>query len=134
MKKVGSRKAEGGKKRRLRVALCAVITVDGKLDTTDPLPLVLRDFLTLKDGDRLVEDPDQFHALLAARQVNDLYLLVRPRIDGRGTAPTLSGPFTPEFFPRSISCRLRRMKVVDGECFLHYTVARGRKTDASTHG
>ena len=73
-----------------------------------------------------MDDPDQFRALLEAGQVDDLYLLVRPRIDGRGAAPTLSGPFTPEFFPRSISCRLRRMEVVDGECLLHYTVARGK--------
>ena len=119
-------KAAGGKRRRRpRVALCAAITVDGKLDTTDPLPPALRDFLTLKDGDQLVDDPGQFRALLEAGQVNDLYLLVRPRIDGRRDAPTLSGPFTPEFFPRSISCRLRRMEVVDGECLLHYTVAPG---------
>ena len=123
-------KSEDGKRRRPRVALCAAITVDGKLDLVDPPP-AWRAFVTLKDGDRLVDDPDQFRALLEAGQVNDLYLLVRPRIDGLGDAPTLSGPFTPEFFPRSIACRLRRMEVVDGECFLHYTVARAGKTDAS---
>ncbi len=125
-------KAAGGKRRRPRVALCAVITFDGKLDTPGPLPPALRAFATLKDGDRLVDDPGQFHALLAAGQVHDLYLLVRPRVDGRRAAPTLSGPFTPEFFPRSIACRLRRMEAVDGECLLHYTVAHTRKTDAST--
>ncbi len=119
------------RRRRPRVALCAAITVDGKLDATDPLPPALRDFAALQDGDRLVDDPDQFRALLDAGQVNDLYLLVHPRIDGRRSAPTLSGPFTPEFFPRSMACRLRRMEIVDGGCLLHYTIRRAGKTDAS---
>ena len=63
-----------------------------------------------------------FPALLDAGLADDLLLLVRPRVDGHSAAPTLSGPPTPEFFPRSISCRLRRMEVVGSECLLHYTV------------
>ena len=152
------------RKRRPRVALCAAITSDGKLDARAPLPPALLDALTLADGDRFVADtavaanvaiiastarakpadrvralqndprvrrvlclggPRLFRALLDAGLVNDFYLLVRPRVDGRRAAPTLSGAPTPAWFPRSISCRLRRMEVVDGDCFLHYTVARG---------
>ena len=123
--------AKRTRRRRPRVALCAAITFDGKLDTSAPLPPTFHDFLASEDGDQLVDDPDRFRALFDAGRVDDVYLLVRPRVDGRRDAPTLSGPFTPEFFPRSISCRLRRMEVVSGECLLHYTVIRGGKNDAS---
>lgn len=66
--------------------------------------------------------PKLFRALLDAGLVDELRLLVRPRVDGRRGADTLSGPPTPEWFPHSISCRLRRMEVHGGDCFLHYTV------------
>lgn len=71
--------------------------------------------------------PDLFRALLDAGRVNDLCVLVRPRVDARRDAPTVGGPFTPEFFPSSMPCRLRRMEVLGGECFLHYTVAHRRR-------
>ena len=151
--------------------LCAAVTFDGKLDTSDPLPPALLDFLAPAEGDvRLIDEswmhktspgweqpvrildfdclenltasralgghgfaftvrrwlclggPKLFRALLDAGLVNDLCLLVRPRVDGRRGADTLSGPPTPEWFPRSISCRLRRMEVHGGGCLLHYTV------------
>ena len=68
--------------------------------------------------------PRLFRALLDAGLVEDFCLLVRPHVDGRRAAATLSGPPTPEWFPHSISCRLRRMEVRGDDCFLHYTVAR----------
>ena len=71
-----------------------------------------------------------FHALLQTRLVNELFLVIRPRIDGRRDSPTLSGPPTPEFFPRSLACRLLRMETRDGECLLHYRVLRRRPKTA----
>ena len=75
--------------------------------------------------------PKLFRALLEASLVDDLCLLVRPRINGRRRADTLSGPPTPGWFPRSISCRLRRMEVFGGDCFLHYMVVRRAKGQPS---
>ena len=159
--------------RRPRVALCAALTWDGKLDAAGPPPRALLDFLRPAAGDaRLIDEslarqtspdwaqpvkildldcladlagsralepafdaytvrrwlclggPRLFRALLDAGRVNGLYLLLRPRVDARRDAPTLSGTPTPAFFPQSVACRLRRMEVVGGECLLHYTIPR----------
>ena len=106
-----------GRKRRLPVILHATITLDGKLAADAPLQTVRgRQIETL--------DPAQCRALLVNGAVNEIYLIVRPRIDGRRDASTLSGLPTPEFFPRSLACRLLRMETRDGECLLHYRVPR----------
>ena len=68
-----------------------------------------------------------FRALLDRAQVDELCLCVRPRIDGRRGAATLSGPGG-GFFPASVACRLVRMEVRGGECFLHYRVRRNGRT------
>ena len=65
-----------------------------------------------------------FRALLVAGWVDELHLVVSPRIDGRRHAPTLSGPPGAEFFPASVACRLQRMEVRGNQCFLRYQVAR----------
>ncbi len=88
-------------------------------------PVILRAAITL-DG-KLADDaldPGQLRALLTGGQVDEIHLTVRPRIDGRRDSPTLSGPPTPEFFPRSLACRLLGMETLDGECFLRYRVLR----------
>ena len=96
------------------VILRAAITLDGKL--AGPSPQTVR-------GARVDPlDAGQLRALLTSGEVDEIHLTVRPRIDGRRDAPTLSGPPTPEFFPRSLSCRLLRLETRDGECLLHYRV------------
>ena len=75
------------------------------------------------DGSFCGGGPRLFRALLDARLVDDLRLLVRPRIDGRRGAATLSG-VPGEFFPASIHLRLLKMEVRGGECLLHYRVRR----------
>ncbi len=97
--------------------LRAAITLDGKLDETTPLQ-------TVRGTQVDPLDVDQSRALLAAGLVDQIHLTIRPRIDGRRDAPTLSGPPTPDFFPRSLACRLLRTETRDGECFLHYRVLR----------
>ena len=100
--------------------LCAAITLDGKLaDST----------LQLLEGESTkTVDASEAGALLAAGTVRELRLTVQPRIDGRRDSPTLSGPPTPEFFPRSLACRLLRMETRGGECLLHYRVLRRART------
>lgn len=68
-----------------------------------------------------------FRALLEAGRVDDLRLIVRPKIDGRRGSAALSGAGG-EFFPASAACRLVRMEVSGDGCFLHYRVRRDRPT------
>ena len=67
-----------------------------------------------------------FRALLDTGAVSDLHVAVRPRIDGRRDAPTLSGPPGAEFFPASVACRLLKVEMRGGECLLRYQVRRVR--------
>ncbi len=67
--------------------------------------------------------PGLFRALFDAKLVHEIYLTVRPRIDGRRGAATLSG-VSGEFFPASVRCRLLQMEVRTDECLLRYRVLR----------
>ena len=100
--------------------LCAAITLDGRLADSA---------LQLLEGEssRTV-DAQEARALLVAGAVRELRLTIQPRIDGRRDAPTLTGPPTPEFFLRSLACRLLRMETRGGECLLHYRVLRRART------
>lgn len=64
-----------------------------------------------------------FRALLETGSVDELFLWVHPRIDGRRGAATLSG-VSGAFFPASVACRLVKMEVAGDECFLRYRVRR----------
>ena len=100
--------------------LCAALTLDGKL--AEPA-------LQLLEGESSkTVDAREAGVLLLAGDVRELRLTVRPRVDGRRDSPTLSGPPTPEFFPRSLACRLLRMETRGGECLLHYRVLRRART------
>lgn len=105
------------RRRQPRLILRAAITLDGRLDGGAPVEAVRGTVIEPLDMDRA-------RALLVAREVGEIHLIVRPRIDGRRDSPTLSGAVTPEFFPQSLACRLLRMETRDGECFLHYRVLR----------
>ncbi len=129
------------------LTLCAVITADGKLDaSTRPedfprqpgdvlFELAAREdpaarlrALRARDGTRRVicfGGPQVFRRLLDARLVAEILLLVRPTIDGRRGAATLSGP-PDKFFPAAVRCRLLKLEVRGQECFLHYRVLRSR--------
>ena len=134
-----------------RVVLCAALTVDGKLDTPPPDPAWRDDPATVvlaedamagdagwdavlrrmrrEDGVRRVVclgGAERFRALLDAGAVHELHLLVRPRVDGRRDAPTLSGPPGAAFFPASVACRLLKAEMHEGECLLRYRVKRAR--------
>ena len=100
--------------------LCAALTLDGRL--ADPA-------LQLLDGESSQTiDAREARALLAAGAVRELHLTVRPQVDGRHDAPTLTGPPTPEFFPQSLACRLLHMETHGGECLLRYRVLRRART------
>ena len=76
--------------------------------------------------------PGLFRALLDAKLVHEIHLTVRPGIDGRHGAATLSG-VRADFFPASVRCRLLQMEVHAGECLLRYRVLRaGTKRPALT--
>jgi 5-amino-6-(5-phosphoribosylamino)uracil reductase len=64
-----------------------------------------------------------FRALLAAGLVDELHVTLCPRVFGGIRAPTLTG-LAGDFLPKSVPLSLRKMDVVDGECFLLYRVGR----------
>jgi 5-amino-6-(5-phosphoribosylamino)uracil reductase len=65
--------------------------------------------------------PRLFRALLEHGLIDQLNLTVAPFLFGGATAPTLTG-FGREFFPASIHCTLRDMRVIGDECFLTYRI------------
>ena len=64
-----------------------------------------------------------FRALLAAGLVDELCVTLCPRIFGGIQAPTVTGK-AGDFLPKSIPLSLRKMNVMDGECFLEYRIER----------
>ena len=62
-----------------------------------------------------------FRALLAAGLVDELHVTLCPRIFGGAKAPTLTG-VPGAFLPPSVPLSLKKMEVIDGECFLRYRV------------
>ena len=60
-----------------------------------------------------------FRALLAAGLMDELHVTLCPRIFGGAKAPTLTG-VAGAFLPASVPLTLRKMEVIDGECFLRY--------------
>lgn len=119
-------------KRGTRRVLCAALTADGKLDESVDPTLRLRGWSAPGAVPPIFcsGGPTEFRRLLAEDQVDELWLLLRPTIDGRRTAPTLSGvPAT--FFPASISCRLLKMEVQGNECLLRYRVLRTKANSSA---
>ena len=103
--------------------LRAAISLDGKLNG-ESLPQRIHG----AEVDSL--SPEQCRVLLISGKVDEIHLIVRPHINGHRDASTLSGPPTPEFFPRSLACRLLRMETQDGECVLHYRMLRRTRSAA----
>jgi riboflavin-specific deaminase-like protein len=64
-----------------------------------------------------------FRSLLAEGLIDELHLTVTPRVFGGSKAPTLTG-LAGDYLARSTRLRMRECEVVEGECFLRYTVAR----------
>jgi len=64
-----------------------------------------------------------FRALLTAKLIDEIHLTLSPHIFGGRGAPTLTG-IDGDFLPHSVELRQRSMEVIDGECFLRFTVAR----------
>ena len=91
--------------KRPKLTVSATITVDGKLDSG--------------------ADPAELRRWFEEGLVGEIYLTVRPKIDGRRCAATLAGG-PGKFFPASVRCRLLKMEVRGDECLLHYRVLRTR--------
>lgn len=64
-----------------------------------------------------------FRALLTAGLLDELHVTLCPRIFGGEKAPTLTG-IAGAFLPASIPLELKRMEVIEGECFLRYRVGK----------
>ncbi len=138
-------------KTRPDVTVCAAITADGKLAAAGATP---EDFAP-QPGDVLLtlnahEDPAErlrglrarssvgrvvclggpasFRRLFDDNLVAEIWLLVRPTIDGRRGAATLSG-VPGGFFPASIRCRLLKMEARGDECLLRYRVLRTKPSE-----
>ena len=125
--------------------LCVHITADGKLDpSTRPedfpwqpgdvsFELTSREDPTERSRELWARagtqrviccgGPQVFRRLLNDRLVAEIILLVRPKIDGRRGAATLSGG-PGDFFPKAVRCRLLKMEVRGHECLLRYRVLR----------
>lgn len=67
--------------------------------------------------------PILFKSLIVADLVDELHVTFCPRIFGGEQAATLTG-VAAEFLPESTRLTLRKMEVIDGECFLQYRVLR----------
>ncbi|MDB6155019.1 MAG: ribD2 [Chthoniobacteraceae bacterium] len=67
--------------------------------------------------------PVLFKSLLVADLVDELHVTFCPRIFGGEQAATLTG-IAAEFLPESTRLTLRKMEVIDGECFLQYRILR----------
>jgi riboflavin-specific deaminase-like protein len=65
--------------------------------------------------------PLLFRSLLEEGLVDQLNLTIAPFLFGGKYAPTLTG-MNSDFFPRSVRCLLKEMKVVADECFVTYRI------------
>jgi riboflavin-specific deaminase-like protein len=66
--------------------------------------------------------PTLFRALLEIGAIDELHLTWAPVIFGGAKAPTLTG-LPGAFLPKTVQARLKKMEVVEGECFLTYKVS-----------
>ena len=65
--------------------------------------------------------PTLFHSMLGHGLIDELNLTIAPYLFGGAEAPTLTG-LSKEFFPSSVHCVLKSMRVVGDECFLTYRI------------
>jgi 5-amino-6-(5-phosphoribosylamino)uracil reductase len=65
--------------------------------------------------------PVLFRSLLEHGLVDQLNLTIAPFLFGGKNAPTLTG-VNSDFFPHSIRCSLKEMKVIADECFVTYRI------------
>jgi riboflavin-specific deaminase-like protein len=65
--------------------------------------------------------PTLFRALLEIEAIDQLRLTWAPVIFGGADSPTLTG-IPGGFLPKTVRCRLKRLQVVDRECFLTYAL------------
>ena len=66
-----------------------------------------------------------FRSLLTAGLVDEIHVTFAPRIFGGKAAPTLTG-LAGDFLHATVPLQLRKMEVIENECFLRYRVAQPR--------
>jgi riboflavin-specific deaminase-like protein len=67
--------------------------------------------------------PTLFRSMLAAGLIEELSLTIAPYLFGGASAPTLTG-LSKDFLPASVSCTMKKLRVIGDECFLTYRIRR----------
>jgi 5-amino-6-(5-phosphoribosylamino)uracil reductase len=110
--------------REVRAALCEK---KAELHLKDTEAVDLREILRTLARDYKVRrvafegGPTLFRSMLERGLIDELNLTIAPYLFGGAEAPTLTG-LSKEFFPSSVHCVLKTMRVVGDECFLTYRI------------
>ena len=97
------------------------------LHLSDTADVDLRDMLRVLRRDYKVRrvacegGPILFRSMLELGLIDELNLTIAPYLFGGAEAPTLTG-LNKEFFPKSMQCVMKQMRVVGDECFLTYRI------------
>ncbi len=89
------------------------------LDLAEMLRILRRDYKVRRVA--LEGGPTLFRSMIERGLVDELNLTIAPYLFGGADAPTLTG-LSKDFFPKSVHCALKSMRVIGDECFLTYGI------------